>query len=67
MLCFYKVVYYCVDVIAPVIVPTQGYIDVFCLCYSYKWVIFRRAAVKDDMFFPSHSYCIAFIVAASPK
>ena len=34
---------------------TQGYTQVFCLCYGYKWMAFQGVVVKYRLFFPSHS------------
>ena len=39
--------------VVPGKISTQGYTQVFCLCYGYKWMAFQGVVVKDRMFFPS--------------
>ena len=48
--------------VVPGKISTQGYTQVFCLSYGCKWMAFQGVVVKDRLFFPSHSYYVAFIL-----
>ena len=37
--------------VVPGKISTQGYTQVFCLCYGYKWMTFPGVVVKDRLFF----------------
>ena len=56
---------FAIDVVVPGQIFTQGYTQIFCLCYGYKWMTFQGVVVKDILFFPSLSYYVAFIVVTT--
>ena len=42
--------------VVPGKISNQGYTQVFCLCYGYKWMTFQGVVVKDRL--PPESFLL---------